>query len=425
VILAIALATIGASALAASGELDTTFSGDGKLTTAFVAGQQAQAWDIAVQANGRIVVVGDTIPSATDRNIALARYTPAGALDTTFNTTGRKIVNLGGNDQGLALAIQPATGKIVVAGQKCPADWSSCDAAALRLNPGGGFDTTFNLTGKRITDFGGGDNGSQAVSLYPGNRIVAAGYMFNSGTGNYDMAVIRYTAGGALDTTFSGDGRQSINFGAGRLEEIGGIAVQPDGKILVGGHTCETGKINCNFALARLNANGSLDTTFNKTGKAITNFGANDTSWALALQPDGRIVMAGLKDTGTTGTFALARYNTNGSLDTTFAGTGKLVTDFSGDANREHANAVTVQPDGKIVVCGAVFNGSTRNFALARYTKTGALDVTFSGDGKATVDFGRDDRCSALALQGDGKYVVAGVSEASGLKRWVLARVLP
>jgi uncharacterized delta-60 repeat protein len=145
----------------------------------------------------------------------------------------------------------------------------------------------------------------------------------------------------------------------------------------------------------------------------------------MALQPDGKIVLAGEKFTGTTLYFALARYTTSGSLDTTFAGTGKRLTNFSGDGNPEYATSVVVQPDGKLVVCGAVFEGPGNNFALARYTSAGNLDPTFSLDGKTTVDFGRDDHCSSLALQADAKYVIAGYSDSGTLKRWVVARVLP
>jgi uncharacterized delta-60 repeat protein len=412
-------------ALAPPGDLDTGFSGDGKVATGFASGQPAVARGVAIPSNGRIVVAGDTVASATNSNIALARYTAPGALDTTFNLTGRRVVNLGGNDQGMALAIQAATGKVIVVGQKCAASWDPCDAAVLRLNSNGSLDTTFHGTGWRTDDFGGGNNGSLAVALQSGGRIVAAGSMFNKATGNSDFSILRYTVGGTLDTTFSGDGKQSVSFGAGRWDVARAIAVQPDGKIVVAGRSCAGSNAGCNFAIARLNSSGALDSTFNATGRQITDFGASETAFGLALQADGKIVLAGVKDTGATSYFALARYNTNGSLDKTFAGTGKRLTNFSGDGSPDYATAVRVRSDGRIVVCGDVFDGADSNFALLRYTGTGALDASFSGDGKTTVDFGQDDHCLALAFQGDGKYVLAGYSDNGILSKWVLARVLP
>jgi uncharacterized delta-60 repeat protein len=410
--------------LASAGSLDTSFSGDGKLITTFVTGQGAIARGVAIQSNGRIVVMGETVKSDANRNIALARYTATGALDTTFNGTGKKVVSVGANDQGLGLAIQPANRKIVVVGQKCTSDWSLCDAVVLRFNPNGSLDRTFNGTGIRSDDLGG-DNGSLAVAVQPDGKIVAVGYMFSAISGSYDFAILRYTAAGALDKTFSGDGKQSISFSVDRLDEGRQVAIQSDGKIVIAGKSCDSNYANCHFALARLNVNGSLDTTFNTTGKQITSFGASETPRGMVLQTDGKIVLAGFKDTGATSYFALARYNTNGRLDKTFAGTGKKVTNFSGDANADSAAALRIQPDGKIVVCGDVSNGASNDIALARYTSNGALDTTFSGDGKSTVDFGQDDHCWALGLQGDGKYVPVGYSDNGVLTKWVAARVLP
>jgi uncharacterized delta-60 repeat protein len=418
-------ASVQAAPLFASGDLDTTFSGDGKVLTTFVTGQSALVRDIAVQANGKIVAAGETWPSDVDHNFAVARYNPGGALDTTFSGDGLKIVSLGGDyDMALGLAIHPPTRKIVLAGDKCPGTLYPCDSGVLRFNPAGGLDTTFNATGKRIDNFGG-DNGSHAVAIYPDGRIVAAGYMENLATGNSDFEVIVYTAAGNLDTTFSGDGRVAVNFGSGRQEVVSAVALQPDGKIVLGGQTCESGWTNCHFALARLNTNGSLDTTFSGDGRQITSFGAFEYIKGLALQADGKIVAVGGKHDGSTAYFALARYNTNGSLDATFGSSGKRVTDFTGDVNNDNANDVVIQSDGKIVVCGLASNGVSTDFALARYTSSGNLDPTFSGDGKTMVDFGRSDVCNALALQPDGKYVLGGHSVASEFFRWVVARVLP
>jgi uncharacterized delta-60 repeat protein len=413
-------------ASAASGDLDTTFSGDGKVTTELVNGQDNWGSGVAIQTNGKIVVVGDTcIPDTSTWNIGLVRYTAVGKLDTTFSGDGKVVTNLGGIDQGLGVAIQP-DGKITVVGQKCSATSGICDVAVERYTTNGTLDTSFSGDGKQTTDFGGDDNGSYGgLALQSNGKIVVGGFMFNTATQNYDFAVYRYNANGALDTNFSGDGMVSIPFGANRQDFISEVAIQSNGKIVVAGTSCDANNGNCDFALARLNPGGALDTTFSGDGKQTTNFGADDEVGGAALQSDGKIVLVGAKSTATTLYFALARYNLNGTLDTTFNGTGKVVTNFSGNTNADWANDVIVQLDGKIVVSGTVVNG-TRDFALARYTSTGTLDTTFSTDGKVTIDFGQEENAYTLALQSDEKYVLVGFTGPSTTQRnYAIARVLP
>jgi uncharacterized delta-60 repeat protein len=278
----------------------------------------------------------------------------------------------------------------------------------------------------RRDDFGGGNNGgSPGVAIQPDGGIVISGFRFNATTQNYDFAIYRYTSAGELDATFSGDGKQSLGFGAGRHDFASNLALQPDGKILVAGESCSSTGGSCNFALARLNTDGSLDTSFRGTGRASTDFLGDDRAYGLALQADGKIVLVGIKYAVSTSYFAMARYNTDGSLDATFNGTGKKVFNFSGNPNREGARSVAVQADGKIVVCGSVFNGSNDDFALARFTSSGASDLTFSGDGKLAINFGGNESCAGLALQPDGKYVLAGYRLLSGFRTFALARVLP
>jgi uncharacterized delta-60 repeat protein len=248
--------------------------------------------------------------------------------------------------------------------------------------------------------------------------------MFNTATRNYDFAVHRYNANGTPDTSFSGDGKVSIAFGANRQDFISEMAIQTDGKVVVVGDSCNANYESCDFALARLNPSGALDTTFSADGKQTTNFGADETAGGVALQSDGKIVVVGGQNNATTSYFALARYKENGSLDTTFHGTGKIITNFSGNAKPDWATDVVVQPDGKILVSGVVEN-VTRDFALARYTTTGSLDTTLSSDGKVSVDFGQDENAICLALQADGKYILAGYTDNSGQWDYAIARVLP
>lgn len=192
---------------------------------------------------------------------------------------------------------------------------------------------------------------------------------------------------GALDTTFDTDGRVTTTIGANfDLGQF--VIVQPDGNIVVGGSSHNG--TDYDFALARYNTNGSLDTSFDTDGKLITVFGSgNDRLAKVILQPDGKIIAVGYLFNGIDEDFALARYNTDGSLDTTFDSDGKVITPIG--AGNDNGHAVVVQPGGKIVVAGDSNNGSNRDFALARYHSNGSLDTTFDGDGKTTTAIGSGD----------------------------------
>ena len=427
-LLASVLSLLFTVALAASGDLDTTFSGDGKVTSFAVPsnpGRSDTAWGVAIQpADGKIVVAGDSrISSKGINDFVVLRYQPDGTLDTTFSGDGRQLTNFGGYDQALDVALQ-SDGKFVAAGQTCNADSSICDVALARYKPGGSLDTTFSGDGKQTDDFGGGDNGSLGgVAIQPDGKIVVAGYMDNGA--NYDFAVYRYLSNGSLDTTFSGDGMAQIGFGAGRQDLAQELVIQSDGKIVVVGYTGDANEHNNNFALVRLKPNGSLDPAFNGGGKQVTNFGGEDYGNGIALQADGKIVVAGSKNTSTLSSFALARYNVDGSLDTTFNFSGKKVFNFSANRN-SGASTVLIQPDGKIVALGYAFNGTDNDFALVRFKSGGGFDTTFSSDGRVVVNFGGIDGGLALAIQPvDGKYVLSGRTDDGTQLDLAVARVLP
>ena len=192
------------------------------------------------------------------------------------------------------------------------------------------------------------------------------------------------------------------------------MALQADGKIVVvGAGGAGADVVHHDFALARYNPNGSLDTSFSGDGKQTTDFGGlggfpGEGVTGVAIQTNGKIVAVGAtggtNPNGNDSEFALARYNANGALDTSFSGDGKQTTEFGGD---DAAGGVALQAGGKIVVAGA--GGLNSDFALARYDANGSLDPSFSGDGRQLTNFGGDDRALGMALQGDGKIVAAGV----------------
>ena len=235
-------------------------------------------------------------------------------------------------------------------------------SAVARYNPTGAPDTSFSGDGKLTNQVGGG----AAVALQADGKIVVVG----------GFAISRYNPNGTLDPTFSGDGNQTIT----NLPIAGGVAIQDDGKIVVVGGTSGGGQAH-DFALARYNPNGSLDVSFSGDGKQRTDLGGADGAVAVVLQEDGKIVVAGAYGGG--GLFALARYNPNGSLDTSFSGDGTTVTAYGSGG----ARGVALQDDGKIVVAGGTGGlPAARDFALARYNTNGALDTGFSGDGMLRTD---------------------------------------
>jgi uncharacterized delta-60 repeat protein len=200
--------------------------------------------------------------------------------------------------------------------------------------------------------------------------------------GRVDIAIARYNPNGSLDSSFDGDGKRTLTFTSGSAEEARGVAVQADGKIVVGGFTNANGPNG--FAVARFNANGSLDTSFGSGGKVITAIAAHATINALLIQPAGRIVVAGTAGTTTSSQdlFALARYNSNGSLDSTFGGTG-IVTTTVGDT-LSRVSSLAQQADGKLVAAGtALFDGFDTDYAVVRYNTDGTLDSTPNGGAKS------------------------------------------
>src|SRR5262245_54704514 len=228
-----------------------------------------------------------------------------------------------------------------------------------------------------------------------------------------NAADVRATAPkpGSLDTTFSGTGKVLTDF-SGSKDQAYDVAVQADGKVVAAGSVETTP--GGGFALARYSLDGSLDATFDGDGKVRTSFAPTsvELGYALARQADGKYVVAGaagIPGSGTASDFALARYNIDGSLDASFDGDGKVMTDFA--ALTDQAWAVAIQADGKIVAVGMTRSPSTSKFdyALARYNPDGTLDPTFHGDGKVRFGLGgTDEFAEAVAVQPDGKIVIGG-----------------
>ncbi len=330
----------------------------------------------------------------------------AGDLDPSFNLSGFTTTDLlGTKDQALALAIQK-DGKLIAAGYSTGIGTAK-DFSLVRYNPDGSRDLAFGIGGKVITQAVPGNQNDviNAIALQPDGNIVVAGAADVSG-GNSDFVIARYiSTTGTLDPSF-GVGGIVITALSSKNDIASALAIQKDRHILVGGSS------DGNFALARYNPNGSLDSSLHGVGFVTTDFGKNDLAHAMLLQPDDKIVLGGESDAGATGTdFALARYTSTGDPDVAFNGSGRVVTNFSLHSN-EFINALALQANGKIIAVGRT-NSNISDFALARYTSAGLLDATFGGgSGFTSTSIGPgDDEATAVLLQHRAEDIlVAGFS---------------
>lgn len=413
---------VSAPVLAAPGDLDRSFSMVGRVLTDFNGGPDF-ATAVAVQTDGKIVAAGSsaqTIGSSADA-FAVARYYPNGSLDVGFGTGGKVRTPITTSAAGQAMALQ-RDGKIVVAGV---ADGTTADVlnqiALARYNADGSLDGSFGSGGTVLTHFGpGSQTGATAVAIQTDGRILVAGSLTTSANPAGDMVVLRYQRDGSLDPSFDGDGRALIDF-EGRSDRAGALTLQSDGRIVVAGWSTRiVGGSPEDFAVARLDRNGALDRAFDGDGRVRTHLSGSEYALAVVVQADDRIVIAGRGFTNGSDDFALVRYNSNGSLDASFGTAGVVLTNFGGT---EQALDVTIQSDGKIVAVGQSNVNGADEFAVARYNRDGTLDTTFDGDGRVLTSFGAQSAAAAaVALQSDGRIVAAGFSSAGGTNDFALAR---
>jgi len=394
-------------ASAKAGQLDTTFANGGL----FVAPSSKSTENaVAIQSDGKIVVAGIGVLGNSFADVLL-RLNPDGTLDKNFGTGGVVDVSPGGTVEitgFFAVAIQ-SDGKIVAAADALNG------VQVARVETNGSLDTSFGSGGVTsliaVTEAAAGNLAVQA----DGKILLVAGF------GNPSL-MARFTASGQLDTSFGASGLLNLPYGSPTQ-----VAVQSDGKILVAAG--ESAKLISLFptaqagAITRYNSNGTVDKTFAASGTAPS----VATASALVLQNDGKIVVGGAitsklgaplayNDVG----FGIVRYNSNGSVDRTFGKEGVALTDFGAAANDSGAFALAIQSDGAIIAAGAAgaqssgsFNASS--FGLSRYSSAGKLDTSFGTHGIVitTIGNGHISWLNAMAIQSDGKIVVAGTSEAS------------
>lgn len=348
--------------------------------------------------------------------------TTAGNLDPTFGTGGIVRTDFAGNiDEANAVAIQP-NGQIIAAGSSFSNSKTVEDFIVARYNANGSLDKRFGKNGKITTDFFRNVDSISAIAIQPDGRIIVAGFAQLPGSGGNPrvFALARYRSDGQPDTSFGNGGVLTTSFG-GNFAAASAVMLQPDGKIVVAGTVDFNPDVpgsGLDFALARYNSSGTLDGSFGKGGKVVFDFfGSFDQANAAVLQPDGKIIVVGSasydsanRDIG----FALARFNTDGSTDFGFGSGGKQITDFFGAGAK--ANAIVLQPDGRFIAAGTASDSSTRpsatDIALARYNPDGSLDTGFGIGGETAFPFADSatEQGNALALTADGKIIVAGAA---------------
>ncbi|MGE3912883.1 MAG: hypothetical protein AB7K36_26230 [Chloroflexota bacterium] len=377
-----------------------------------------------------MLVLALAMPWALTGPDARPALAAAGDLDPTFGDGGKVIADINEDTLGApaervgAMVLQP-DGRIVVAGDlerrsAGPPNATSHDVLLARYLPNGALDATFGSGGVVTTDFGG-DEGAAALVLQADGKLVVAG---GSQQGANAVLLVRYLPDGTLDPTFGSEGKVTTQFGSG--SSAGALVLQPDGKFVVAG-PAGTGS-SYDFLLARYLPNGSLDSSFGNDGVVSTDFGGSDVPRAVALQPNGKLIVAGYANLiGNASDFALARYQPNGALDATFGNGGKVITNFGGS---DSISDIVVQQDGKLVVAGNGGQGGP-SVLLARYLPNGTVDGAFGSGGKVSVNFGLDSSVNDLLLQPDGKLVIAGSVHQINLplpiqpRNLLVARFLP
>jgi uncharacterized delta-60 repeat protein len=431
--------------------LDPTFAFGGKAVADFGVGSVFAA-PAAVEPDGKIVVAGSIAVSGSpgqpgyDTDFAVVRLNPDGTRDTTFGTNGRVTIDVGrytyaptpgALDEARGVAID-SSGRILVAGDTHLNAPTGLDFAVVRLLPNGDRDPSFGGAGVVTYDLDHSLNEAAALALDQFGRILVGGgtRYFDSSTGvsASHFALLRLFGDGSLDRSFGGfthtnvlglgsrtdmAGSATLDFfGYDDFVASGGIAVRPNGKIVLGGSagTFTNNQLGHRAVVAQFNPNGSLDTTFGPTQAGYgTSFGGQDLggAGAIALLSDGSVVQVGSLSNGSNSDFAIARYTDSGFLDQSFGTSGIQRFDFGyGD---DSASSVAVDAQGRFVVAGTARVGADDDMAAIRLDSGGRFDPTFGNDNKLTTDFTNGaDRGYGVVIQPDGKVVLTGIAEIDG-----------
>jgi uncharacterized delta-60 repeat protein len=390
-------------ASAQDGSLDATFGTSGSTTLVF-GGFASEAHTIALQPDGKILIAGTAAGGGS--SVAIARYNVDGTLDNTFGTSGKIKHNLANSPNISTMALY-SDGDILLGGK------GSSMGFLFRLNADGSKETTFGTDG--VVTFDNYFTGLTDFRLVAGNKIIGCGPAKN-GSLTY-FGLFKKNADGTPDATFGTGGYVLQDMGS--QETLNQMALQNDGKILLTG-TVYNGA-DYDIILSRFKSDGTLDASFGTAGITISSFtsGAYEQGNDLEVLSDGKIIVAGRSSAAGINSFLIARYKTDGSLDNSFGTSGKTITAISNSMDEIHSLAVSA--DGKLVVGGFSGDATNRLFTIARYKSNGSIDTGFGTSGIATTAIGAKSVVEEILIQPDGKILAGGYSDVNP-RAFALAR---
>ena len=390
-------------------ELDTSFGINGVAQVDF-GDDPVEANSAVLQPNGSIVLAG-FVDSGNDRSLALARLTAAGVLDTTFGNNGRVERPIAGDTSETIQDMLIFQDDLYVAASTFQTE----SYALLAFSADGTEISSFGNNGLAVVNFNGGADFTRTMVVHQGGLLVGGGVSAASRTESSNIGLARFTTAGVLDTGFANSGLREISLtGPVNARALAALR-QPDGKIVAAGFVGASFSAQ-NFALARYLPDGSLDSGFGNQGLVFTDFNDDqDTAHAIAIQPDGRLLVAGnaVLTAETEDDFGIARYLADGTLDTSFGQNGLAAIDI--DGRDDVARDIHLLADGRILLAGNGFfpgAGSPRQMTVIRLESNGVLDTSFASNGVANVPIGSFDEGHALAVQTNGSIIVGGIGDA-------------
>lgn len=398
-----------------SGVLDTSFGNNGIVSTV-INGSYNLAQTSVVQPDGKILIAGEA-GEPSPMTLAVARYNTDGSLDSTFGNDGTLLIQVGSAKSYARNIMLQADSKILIGAYTY--DDIAADFAIVRLNENGALDNSFGNNGITIAD-----NGSHeivdAMTLLNDGKILLAGNNYS------EFLAARFNTDGSLDTSFGTNGWIATEFDSSD-SQVKDAVLQADGKFLLGGYSYNNSTGINSMAVARYNEDGSIDTTFGTAGKVTINSGNNeDYAVAIAIQADGKILIGGYTYVGNNPLrydLVVARLNTDGSFDNNYGNNGIAISRVL-ENGQNYAEQMVLQPDEKIILTGYAAATDNYNMAMIRFDTAGNVDTTFGTDGKVNTDInGTADFGKAIALQPDNKIIIAGYSfSPAGIGEIVVAR---
>lgn len=393
--------------------LDSTFGTNGKVSTSFGSNDSYLA-SLAIQSDGKIVACGSYYDGVINQ-IALSRYLANGNIDTSFGNNGTVLTPVGTYLENESNEVKVLNnGKILVAASNgILLSELDFDFAIVRYNSNGTLDSGFGTNGILLSDFNSVSNEARSLQIQSDNKFIVAGTINGDAVSvNPNFAIARYNENGSKDTSFGVNGLVSVNFGAvsNNLllseDRIECIKIQSDGKIFAVGFTSNISETTANFGIVRLNSDGSLDSSFGINGRIITSFGGDTVAYSIQILSDGKFIVCGndYNDNDDNGNLAIAKYTANGILDTSYGIGGKAETNLTTLAQIFSSE---LQNDGKLIVAGVALN-ATADFVLFRFMTNGSLDTSFGINGRQMIDFGDDEGAFASITQADGRIILGG-----------------